>query len=65
MKLISILLVSAFMFSAVGCAYGSTIRVGKNKVLVMKNGFYGLTRGAFVCEVNAKGLSNCSQNENP
>ena len=65
MKLRAILIIGLLFAGLTGCAYGSTLRVGKNKVLVMKNGFYGLTRGAFVCDVNAKGLSNCSQNENP
>ena len=66
-KLFMVLVMAAFMFNMTGCAYGHSLRVGKNKVLILKNDnlLFGILRKAHLCEVGAKGLQNCSENENP
>ena len=67
MKLLMVLAMAVFMFNMTGCAYGHSLRVGKNKVLVLKNDnlLFGILRKAHICDVTPKGLKNCSEDENP
>ncbi len=66
-KALMVLLMGVFLVGATGCAYGHSLRVGKSKVLVLKNDglLFGLLRQAHVCDVTPKGLKNCSVDENP
>ena len=66
-KALLVVMMSAMLVGATGCAYGTALRVGKNRVLVLKNdGFlFGLLRKAHLCDVGAKGLTNCSEDQNP
>ncbi len=67
MKSFKFLLLAAFLVGATGCAYGHSLRVGKNKVLVLKNDhlLFGIMRKAHICDVTPSGLANCSEKENP
>jgi hypothetical protein len=66
-KALLIVLLSGFLAGATGCAYGHSLRVGKSKVLVLKNDgiLFGLLRKAHICDVTPTGLKNCSEEENP
>ncbi len=66
-KALMVILMSTFLVGATGCAYGNALRVGKSKVLVLKNDglLFGLMRKAHVCDVTPTGLKNCSTEENP
>ncbi len=66
-KALLVVMMSAFLVGATGCAYGHSLRVGKSKVLVLKNDglLFGLLRKAHVCDVTPAGLKNCSEDENP
>ena len=67
MKALMVIMACLMMAGATGCAYGHAVRVGKNRVLVLKNdGFlFGLLRKAHLCEVGSKGLKNCTEDQNP
>ncbi len=67
MKAFNVMMICLMMAGATGCAYGNAVRVGKNRVLVLKNDnlLFGILRKAHVCEVGAKGLKNCTEDQNP
>jgi hypothetical protein len=66
MKAIKSLLVLSVLASLAGCAYGG-VGVSGDKAVVLRNDsfLFGILRQAFVCKVDASGLSACNSNVSP
>jgi hypothetical protein len=49
-----------------GCAYGGVATSNGNAVVLRNEGFlFGMLRKAYVCKVEAAGLTNCQSTDSP
>lgn len=66
MKSIKIILSLSVLAALAGCSYGG-VGVSGDKAVVLRNDnfLYGVLRQAFVCKVDASGLSACNSNVSP
>ena len=53
------------MAASTGCAYSGASALGADKVVITKDGIFGLIREVFVCKVGADGVSACQSADKP
>jgi hypothetical protein len=66
-RIVSLLMVAGVLGSISGCsAYAGAAGMGDKVVIASNNGFlFGVFRKVYVCKVTDKGLTACSNSENP
>lgn len=53
------------MAASTGCAYSGASALGADKVVITKDGIFGLIRDVYVCKVGADGVSACQSADKP
>ncbi len=53
------------MAASTGCTYSGAAALGADKVVITKDGIFGLIREVFVCKVGADGVSACQSADKP
>lgn len=48
-----------------GCAYSGASALGADKVVITKDGIFGLIREVYVCKVTNDGVSACQSADKP
>lgn len=66
-NVLGLLLVGAFLGTAVGCtSYAGAASIGDKVIIASNNGFlFGVFRKVYVCKVTDKGLTACANDESP
>lgn len=48
-----------------GCSYSGAAMAGSDRVVITKDGLYGLLRAVYVCKVTEGGLTDCQSADSP
>ena len=63
--ILALALVAMAAPAATGCGYSGASALGGDKVVITKDGLFGLLRGVYVCKVSDQGVSACQAADAP